>query len=329
MSLLRVEGIGKSNTTGAVLHEISFAQERGHKLAIIGETGSGKSSLLKIIAGLMQADRGNVFFEGQRVPGPEEKLLPGHAGIVYLSQHFELRNHYRVEEELSYADKSEEGRLETLCKLCRIDHLLKRWTHQLSGGERQRIALARLLLSSPRLLLLDEPFSNLDRIHKQVLQSVIADIGDELGVSCILVSHDPLDILSWAGELLLMKSGHVIQQGTPEQLYHEPVNEYAAAMLGSCSLLPPHVARLFLPVPENMPQSKHLVARPEAFRLAEKGIQGVVTGRAFYGSYYLLELLIDDTRLLVQDVDGRAIPGDKVFVQRLPRQAWFLDTILR
>jgi len=197
MKLLQVIGLNG---------RISFTQEKGRKLAIAGETGSGKSTLLKMIAGLAAVGPGEVRFEGSRVLGPLERLVPGQPGIAYLSQHFELWNNYRVEEVLSYAnDLSVEESVE-LYGICHIDHLLARRTDQLSGGERQRIALARLLVKPPRLLLLDEPFSNLDMIHKDILKSVIRDITQRLDITCLLVSHDPLDVLSWADEVLVVDS---------------------------------------------------------------------------------------------------------------------------
>ena len=103
----------------------------------------------------------------------------------------------------------------TLFEICQVDHLLKRRTDQLSGGEKQRIALCMLLVKCPKLLVLDEPFSNLDPIHKTVLKTVIEDIGKRLQITCMLTSHDPHDTLSWADEILVMKNGKIIQQGTP------------------------------------------------------------------------------------------------------------------
>src|ERR1700744_572039 len=176
MELLQVDGLNG---------RISFTQEKGRKLAIAGETGSGKSTLLKMIAGLAEVASGEIRFEGSRVLGPLERLVPGQPGIAYLSQHFELWHNYRVEEVLSYAnDLSVEESVE-LYGICHIDHLLARRTDQLSGGERQRIALARLLVKPPRLLLLDEPFSNLDMIHKRSLKNIIRDTAAHFDVSAI------------------------------------------------------------------------------------------------------------------------------------------------
>src|SRR5580692_2230502 len=176
MDLLQVVGVSKgmgAPTPRGLAPEgglsgISFVQQKGQKLALAGATGSGKSTLLKMIAGLLQPDEGEIWLDGQRVRGPLETLVPGHPGVAYLSQHFELWNNYRVGEILSYANDLSDEEAGTLYEMCRIDRLLGRRTDQLSGGERQRIALARLLVKPPRLLLLDEPYSNLDRIHKEI-----------------------------------------------------------------------------------------------------------------------------------------------------------------
>src|SRR5688572_23428721 len=135
------------------LGNISFEQKPLQKIAITGESGSGKSTLLKIVGGLLDADAGEVLFEGKRVTGPAYNLVPGHKGIAYLSQHFELRNHYRMEELLEYANEFSNAEAKDMYELCRISHLMKRRTDGLSGGEKQRIALAKILVSNPRLLL--------------------------------------------------------------------------------------------------------------------------------------------------------------------------------
>src|SRR5687767_2904429 len=171
MSLLQLNGIGKRIGSRYVLKNISFIQHPSEKIAIAGETGSGKTTLLKIIAGFIQADEGEVMFEGEKIKGPQERLIPGHPHIAYLSQHFELRNNYRVEEVLEYANTLPPEESKRLYEICHISHLLQRKTDQVSGGEKQRIALAKLLTTSPRLLLLDEPFSNLDMRHRNVLKS--------------------------------------------------------------------------------------------------------------------------------------------------------------
>ena len=225
------------------LENIHFTLQKNQRLAIAGETGSGKSTLLKIIAGLAapkpaantpeaSANQGAAFFEGVKVLPPQERLIPGQPGIAYLSQHFELWHNYRVAEVLDYNNDLEPTDAQNLYRLCHIDHLLSRRTDQLSGGERQRIALARLLVRPPRLLLLDEPFSNLDMNHKRTLKAVLQNIAKAFGITTILVSHDPYDTLTWAEKIIVLKDSRIVQQGPPREVYTTPKDEYVAGLLG-------------------------------------------------------------------------------------------------
>jgi ABC-type sugar transport system ATPase subunit len=323
MELLRVNRVSKGQPL--VLHDTSFTQQPFQNLAIAGETGSGKSTLLRIIAGLVQPDGGEVLFEDKRVKGPEETLIPGHPGIAYLSQHFELRHHYTVAEVLTYANKLSEQEARDLYDLCQISHLLQRKTHELSGGEAQRIALCRLLIASPRLLLLDEPYSNGDTMHKALMKEVIHDIGERLDITCILVSHDPLDTLSWANEILILKEGQVVQQGAPQQVYRRPVNEYVAGLFGPYNLVPATHTHFFTGLPGVKANGKDLLIRPEQLRLVSGGpyaVSGQVIGIRFFGSYYETELMVGPTRLTVRTRDAGHQKGDTVQVTLREGGAW-------
>jgi ABC-type sugar transport system ATPase subunit len=238
MQWLSVNQVFKKLTDRPVVDGVSFSLQSGTRLGIAGETGAGKSSLLKIMAGLMQPDQGTVLFEEKRVLGPDEKLLPGHPHIAYLSQHFELINHYRVSEFLALTSQLEKEQAERLYSICGIDHLLDRKTSQLSGGERQRVALANALGKQPRLLLLDEPFSNLDPAHKENIKELLRNLEQALLVTVLIVSHDAADLLSWADTILLLQNGRVVQEGTPFSLYLHPLNAYCAGLLGPYAEVP-------------------------------------------------------------------------------------------
>ena len=317
MHLLQVSGVSRQEAGAYLLHDVSFTQQPFQKLALAGATGSGKTTLLKIIAGLLQPHSGTVLFEGGRVKGPDEKLMPGHPGIAYLSQHFELLNHYRVEELVQMGNRLSDEAAAIICEVCRIDHLLKRWTHQLSGGERQRIALARLLVSAPRLLLLDEPFSNLDAIHRNILKSVIEAIGEQLNLTCILVSHDPADLLSWADEIVVLQNGKTVQRGSPLAVYQQPVSEYAAALFGNYNLMTPALAKAFSAYADMEMHHINRFFRPEQFRIVTdetSGLKGQLTQVRFLGSYYELEIAIAGTSILVTSSNAGFKKGDFVFV---------------
>lgn len=312
MSLLAVSGINKQLSSSFSLQDIHFEQQQAQRISITGETGSGKSSLLKIIAGLLQPDSGTVRFNGTRVEGPDEQLIPGHPGIAYLSQDHELRNNYRIEELLGYANTLDTGKAQALYRLCRIDHLLQRKNVQLSGGEKQRIAIARLLVGSPQLLLLDEPFSNLDLIHKNILKSVIEEISTQLRITCVLTSHDPLDTLSWADEIIVMQKGRMIQKASPADVYSRPVSLYAAGLFGNYNLLSPEQASVF---GYALPAGKKLFLRPEDLALspAATGPAGRISRISFRGAYAELDIETAGTGLKLVTLERGLIIGQAVY----------------
>lgn len=325
MVLLDVCGIGKEEKTGFSVKDIHFSQEQYQQIAIVGETGSGKTSLLKMIGGLMQPDTGEIIFEGTRVRGPLEKLLPGHPRIAYLSQHFELRNNYRVEEELEARNKLSEEEAGAIYKVCRIDHLLKRRTDQLSGGERQRIVLARLLTTSPSLLLLDEPYSNLDRHHTQVIKSVLKDLVEQWKISCIMVSHDAEDLLSWADRVLVMREGRIIQDGSPEIIYEQPLDSYTASLLGEFNLTDHSLAAVLIPDIE-MPAGKKWILRPEQLILVspdQSRVSATIREMHYCGGHYMALAEVMGQELKIRS-SIRFKKGDLVGLSLLPGNHWFI-----
>lgn len=327
MSFLEVSGISVQERGNDALRHVSFAQQQFQKLAIAGETGAGKSTLLQVVAGLVQPSAGDVWFEGRRMKGPAEKLVPGNPGIAYLSQQFELPRFLRVEQVLRYANKLPQAEADRLFEVCRISHLATRQTNQLSGGERQRIALARLLLSSPKLLLLDEPFSNLDNAHKRILKAIIRDVGEQLDITCVLISHDPHDTLSWADEILVLQHGQLIQRGTPTQIYRQPVSEYAAALFGDYNLLEGTLVTALCKQAGVRKKNKPMLVRPENFRLSKTegaGLPGIVTGVQFFGSYAEVEVALAGGTVRVKDSTTAVALREAVFVAVAPEHIWYV-----
>lgn len=326
MEFLQVSHLSFREEGNFGLHDVSFTQRQFQQLAIAGETGAGKSTLLQIVAGLTAPSAGEVRFEGRRVQDPHEQLIPGHPGIAYLTQQFELPKFLRVEQVLRYADKLGPGEAAGLYELCQIDHLLERKTNQLSGGERQRIALARLLLGAPRLLLLDEPFSNLDSAHKKTLKAVIQRLSAELGITCTLVSHDPLDTLSWADEILVLQAGRLVQRGAPEQIYRQPVSEYVAALFGGYSLLSGVAARDLAETARRRAGRKRLLVRPETLQLvgAGEGVAGRVEAVTYFGSCSELQVSLAGGRVAVKTTRRGLAPGAAVYLRLAPEDVWLI-----
>lgn len=311
MALLEIKNLSKTINHNLAVENISLIQPELQKLAIVGATGSGKTTLLKMIGGLVQPDSGEILLQGQRVLGPDYKLLHGHEKIAYVSQYFELRNNYKVFERLEMANKMEEYEAEHIYEVCKIQHLLGRRTDELSGGERQRIVLASLLTTKPSLLLLDEPFSNLDNIHKHIIKTVIHDIGEQLNTTCILVSHDATDVLSWADRIVVMHEGHIIQDDTTEKVYYYPFNEYTAALLGHYNMISEELAASLLSA------TGQKIIRPEQFIITNQetgSITGIIIGIQFYGNYKIAIVKTAFQTIQVQ-LQQNAFIGDIVYIQ--------------
>jgi iron(III) transport system ATP-binding protein len=323
MTFLKVSDITKKGEGSFQLTNITFAQRKLERVAIAGETGAGKSTLMKIIAGLIQPDRGEVLFDGEKVRGPADQLVPGHPAIAYLSQHFELQKFLRVEQVLEYSNTLSPKESDKLFEICQITHLLKRRTDQLSGGEKQRIAICRLLISSPRLLLLDEPYAHLDMDHKNALKTMIHNIGKKLKITCMIVSHDPMDTLSWADEMMVMKDGQLIQKGKPDVIYREPVDAYTGGLFGKYNLIRPAMFRKFSAIPAfrrtiAKAGKKNIFVRPEQLKLireSPRAIKGKIEQINFFGSHTELRVSIraNDSVIVKSDATAMNI-GDTVFV---------------
>jgi len=207
--------------------------------------------------------------------------------------------------------------------------LMPRRTDQLSGGEQQRVALARLLLGAPQLLLLDEPFSNLDRTHKRLLQGIVEELGTRLGITCLLVSHDAADVLGWADEIIVLHRGRLAQQGTPRQLYHEPVDETTAALFGDYNLISGPDRRALLPG-RRVKRNTALLVRPEQLQLRPVdggGAVGTVRAVRFLGSYWEVEVALAAQNVRVRVAVTDLQPNDKTCLAVATGISWSIPLV--
>jgi len=229
----RVSGVSKT----------SLAIQQGKITAIIGESGSGKSTLLRLLYGLLTPDEGKVYFKGERVWGPEEKLIPGHDAMKMVTQHTDDLNLFaKVWDNVALLLpntnlKLKEEKTAQALSLLNMEHLAGNRVVDLSGGEKQRVALARAIITRPEVLLLDEPFNQVDTSFREDLQQDIRQIVIETGITVIMVSHDPSEILSMADELIVMKDGKILESGEPMAIYNEPKFLYTASLLANCNVL--------------------------------------------------------------------------------------------
>ncbi len=238
---LQIKNVTKSypGNVFSGIKEVSLQIKPGKITAIIGSSGSGKSTLLNLIYGLVSPDEGTVYFEGQRVWGPDVKLIPGHEQMKMVTQQSDHLNHYaKVWDNVASLlpntnlDYKLEKTTEVLQQL-RLLNLKDRRVADLSGGERQRVSIARALVSNPKVLLLDEPFNQVDASFRDNLQQDIRRIVAETGLTVIMVSHDPQEVLLLADELVVLKNGEIVETGSPQQLYQQPKKLYTATLLAN------------------------------------------------------------------------------------------------
>jgi len=318
-TLIQLNQVSKSypNNPNGGVRGINLRIQQGEFVAILGESGSGKSTLLKLIYGLLSPTEGKVLFQGQEILGPEEKLIPGHELMKMIAQNFDLNTYAKVYDNiasmLSNTDL-EAKQLNTLAMMqaLRIDHLAERRAVELSGGEQQRVAIARALITKPQVLLLDEPFSQVDVLMRKQLRADLKRLSKELGTTMILVSHDPLDGLSLADTLLVLKQGELLQKGTPTELIGKPANAYVAKLLGSANVLQAQDANHILGL--QLASQQVLVSYPHELVVVNDGIQAQILEVRYQLNAMELEIKVADTILTILAPLGNYAVGALIYI---------------
>jgi ABC-type sugar transport system ATPase subunit len=297
-----------SEDSFAGVSSVSLSIHKGDFVAIVGESGSGKSTLLKLIYGLLAPDSGEVFFKTEHLNGPHEKLIPGHDSMKMLSQDFNLnlfaKVYENIESMLSNEDlNAKKQKAKKMMEFLRIDHLANKKIVDLSGGEQQRVALARAIITEPEVLLLDEPFSQLDAVLKTQFRADLRRLSDELGITIIIVSHDPIDGLTLANQMLILKDGKLIESGKPDVLYSEPAHIYTGRLLGNAFVLTVDEARQM----GIKSKKEHVMIYPEWVQLKSSwSSKGYLIRDIFFKGFYE-DLLLE--RNGIQVIAVNANPG--------------------
>lgn len=236
--MLSINSLSKSFDKGKTfaLKEVSFKLDKGDVCAIVGESGSGKTTLVRLIAGLERPDHGTIELDGEEVSSIKKQVSPEKRKIGLVFQEYALFPHLNLLDNVLYGisrRKDKKQRAKEMLELVGLTSLEDRYPHQLSGGQQQRVALARALAPNPSLLILDEPFSNLDVMLRKQLRSQVFEIIKKTGVTAIFVTHDTQDALSVADEILILQHGKVIQKDQAANLYIKPNSVYVASLFGN------------------------------------------------------------------------------------------------
>jgi len=334
--LLSVQHLTKRFDPGAppVVHDVSFDVGDGEIFAILGPSGCGKTTTLRCVSGFERATEGRVVMRGRTLLGPGVHVPPEERGVGIVFQDYALFPHLSVVENVAFglqsgthAEQTERAR-EAL-DMVGLSSFEARRPQHLSGGQQQRVALARTLAPEPDLILLDEPFSNLDALLRQETRQEVRQLLKDKGMSAVLVTHDQEEALSFSDRLAVMRGGQIDQAGPPEDVYYRPRTLFVAQFLGRTNLLLSHAAGTEADTPlghvqlDREAEGTVLVSlRPEHLTLAapetNDGPVGTIVGRAFKGHDITYRVQCDGTEYLVH-TDNRISfdPGDTVAIRSL------------
>lgn len=358
MPLLRIRELKKTYGKFEALRGLTFDMREGEIISVLGPSGCGKSTLLQLVAGLSQPDGGEIRLNDRIIASERVMVPPEKRGLNMVFQDYALWPHMSVFDNIAYGLKRMRlsrpdiaDRVGRLTRLLHLDGLEGRLPPQLSGGQQQRVAIARALATQPKLLLLDEPLSNLDMRLRVEMRAEMAYMFRQLGTSVFHVTHDPEEAFAMADRLLIMRDGQIDQIGSPRECFHRPASRWAASLLGAINWLEGAAARTangtalrlatgttiegIAPGPQPADGDRaELLFRPDDVRVladspaagmpAAGGVSVSVQYSTYEGSRYRTRLETDDGQSFYMLGEGSPCePGARLTVS-LPRESAFL-----
>ena len=318
MATVNIQNVTKAFGDNVVLREFSATFRDGEFITLLGPSGCGKTTMLRIIAGFEKPTRGEVYIDGTLVSGGKTFVPPEKRGIGMVFQSYAVWPHMNVFDNVAYpltirhVSKAEiKTSVERVLGIVHLSQYAERFPNQLSGGQQQRVALARALVAEPKLLLLDEPLSNLDAKLRESMRFEIKEIQRKLGITVVYVTHDQTEAMAMSDRIFLINRGDIQQCGTPQEIYNSPVNQFVADFLGNVDFFKGEAGdgKIIFPamdgqsIPYNGPRMGKIdvAIRPENLFFAEDGIlHGVLETQYYLGD-------VDDCRVRVGDTLVRVI----------------------
>ncbi|MEM1136507.1 MAG: ABC transporter ATP-binding protein [Bacteroidota bacterium] len=292
------------------VRNINFVLKEREVLGLIGESGAGKTTMLKILAGILEADSGKVTLNNKLLAKPSEQLIPGYPEIQMVFQNFELAPNFTIYENVRHPvlfrnPIYKEKRVTEVLELCELTSLKDRFPAEISGGQQQRVALARAMVNEPKVLLLDEPFSNLDKPRRNRFLRLIRKITRETNIAVVFVTHEANDALAIADKLVVMRLGNIIQQETPFKIYHYPIDSYVARFFGEINIFPyADFYQIF--GKESNELCNFFGIRPEHIYVNREGtsnVKAMVKDILFFGNFFYLSIEVFNKNITVNCTD--------------------------
>jgi sn-glycerol 3-phosphate transport system ATP-binding protein len=336
MADVRLEGVTKNWGAAAAVEDVSFSAPAGHLVALLGPSGCGKSTTLRLIAGLETASTGRISIASRDVTA----LPPARRGVSMVFQSYALFPHLSVAENILFGLKvrdvpraERDARLKRTCGILGLEALLDRKPSQLSGGQQQRVALGRAIVAQTQVCLMDEPLSNLDAQLRVEMRREIRSLQQRLGMTMLYVTHDQVEAMTMADQVVLMRNGRIEQDAAPALLYERPATIFAARFVGTppmnvlpASLIPAHADWARAAVPNHPVDRLAIGIRPEAARLAADGLPATVAAVEYLGADTLIDTRVADQSFIVR-LPGRATAavGSQVHIVWEPAAAHWFD----
>ncbi|MDA8695026.1 ABC transporter ATP-binding protein [Alphaproteobacteria bacterium] len=309
--ILDVKNLHHSYGEIEALNNLSFSIKNSSIVSVLGPSGCGKTTLIRVIAGLESVQKGEIFIEDTIVANNQLNTPPEKRPISYVFQDFALFPHMTVLENISFAAGSRKNKkqlIDQVIQLAKVDNFLQKYPHSLSGGEQQRVALARSIAVQPKLLLLDEPFSDLDiNLKREIIDDTLHLI-NSLESSALVVTHNAEEAMFLSDMIIVMDQGKIVQVGTPHQIYFHPVNQYVASLFGETNIFQTTVQNNQCNTPlgsievNNLKDNQivNVVIRPEAIKLSQEKSPllnpntGVVVDSKFLGNSAIIHMTVND-----------------------------------
>ncbi|HTB49518.1 MAG TPA: ABC transporter ATP-binding protein [Solirubrobacteraceae bacterium] len=348
MSAIALNGVCKRFGATQVLTDVDLTVTAGSITAVLGASGSGKTTMLRLIAGFEQLDAGTITIAGRLVDDGHRSVRPQQRGVGYVPQDGALFPHLTVIGNIGFGlARGDRAVASELLELVGLDGLERRYPHQLSGGQQQRVALARALAIAPSVVLLDEPFSSLDASLRAELGRDVARILNGAATTTVLVTHDQDEALALADQIAVLQDGRIVARDAPRALYRNPSDLLAATSIGEANILAAethndhaHCALGCVPLQANgrreLDGAVHLLLRPEQLTLCLQATDGAtratVLGLRYHGHDGLAHVVLDhpDRETVLARVPGELVleQGQDVWVQASgPGRAWAMPEV--
>lgn len=296
--IVQIKNLQKCFAKGniCIANNINLNIQEGEIFTILGKSGSGKTTFLRMIAGLETPDNGEILIDKNIVYSKKINLQPKDRKIAVVFQNYALLPHLSIASNITFGSNTSKKELEEVLEKTKLKGQENKLPHELSGGQQQRVALARAIINKPKILLLDEPLSNIDTELRAHLRAELKEMIKAFGITALFITHDKEDAFYLSDRIAIMSGGNILQIGTAKDIYHHPNDLYCANFLGKMTQL-----------------TENTYIRPEHIEIVHDGkFDGIIKNIVFYGSFYEIIISTNNKELLVHSFDDTLEVGQNI-----------------